>query len=109
MLTGDYLALTRHKVEEREAHEEQMRELRRQHQERERVRQQREAQLRRGFENREPLPNLRETPIEVDDCPICFETLGQVSKTIFKKLDILSQITTILMNPKRRYKSIINV
>ena len=84
LLTGDYLAFTRHKVEEREAHEEQMRELRRQHQERERVRQQREAQLRRGFENREPLPNLRETPIEVDDCPICFETLGQVSKTILR-------------------------
>ena len=32
----------------------------------------------------EPLPNIRETAIESDDCPICLDTFGEVGKTILR-------------------------
>ena len=31
-----------------------------------------------------PLPNIRETAIESDDCPICLDTFGEVGKTILR-------------------------
>jgi len=34
--------------------------------------------------NREPLPILRETAIETDDCPICLDTLGDTAKVILR-------------------------
>jgi len=34
--------------------------------------------------NREPLPIIRETAIETDDCPICLETLGETAKVILR-------------------------
>lgn len=34
--------------------------------------------------NREPLPLIRETAIETDDCPICLETLGETAKVIMR-------------------------
>lgn len=34
--------------------------------------------------NREPLPLIRETAIETDDCPICLETLGETAKVILR-------------------------
>lgn len=34
--------------------------------------------------NREPLPVLRETVIEAEDCPICLETLGETAKVILR-------------------------
>ena len=32
----------------------------------------------------EPLPNIRETAIESDDCPVCLDTFGEVGKTILR-------------------------
>ena len=32
----------------------------------------------------EPLPNIRETVIESDDCPVCLDTFGEVGKTILR-------------------------
>lgn len=32
----------------------------------------------------DPLPNIRETAVESDDCPICLDTFGEVGKTILR-------------------------
>jgi len=85
LLTGDYIAFTTRKETAQAEREEQMRQFEeRMRQQRDQERRQREQQEGMGFENREPLPNIRETPFEIEDCPICFNTLGEVSKTILR-------------------------
>jgi hypothetical protein len=32
----------------------------------------------------DPLPNIRETAIESDDCPVCLDTFGEVGKTVLR-------------------------
>jgi hypothetical protein len=36
------------------------------------------------IEIREPLPNIRETAVESDDCPVCFEVLTEVGKIVLR-------------------------
>tara|TARA_B110000879_G_scaffold5481_1_gene7263 strand:+ start:305 stop:1207 length:903 start_codon:yes stop_codon:yes gene_type:complete len=42
------------------------------------------VQVQHIWMNREPLPILRETAIETDDCPICLDTLGDTAKVILR-------------------------
>ena len=42
------------------------------------------VQVQHIWMNREPLPILRETAIEANDCPICLDTLGDTAKVILR-------------------------
>ncbi len=44
----------------------------------------RREQPQHQIEIREPLPNIRETAIESDDCPVCFEVLTEVGKIVLR-------------------------